>query len=182
MTNLQIFESGLHCDGELESVIKLCEAHGNYCVIGGLALNAYCEPVFTADADIVLAVDIDKLKLFRESLKELGFKTKLHRYWLSARQKDSNLQIQITRDKQYSDFPEKAVKKDIFGIPAMVASIEDLTKGKLLAFNSAERSEAKKTKDKLDLIRLGVAYFEQVYNMLPDDILIAVKKDLKRKQ
>lgn len=181
MTNLEIFESGLHCNGELKNVIDLCEDFGNYCFIGGLALNAYCEPVFTADADIVLTVDEKTLKLVREKLKQLGFKTKLHKYWLSARKKDSNLQIQITRDHEYSDFPRKAVRKYIFGIPAMVADVIDLTKGKLMAFQSKDRSEAKKTKDRLDLIRLGVAYYDQLKNMLPEDILIAVNKDLKIK-
>jgi len=180
MTNLQIFELGLHCNGELKSVIELCEQSGDYCIISDLAVNAYCEPVFTADADIVLSVDNDKLKHFREGLKKLGFKTKLHKYWLSAKKKESSLHIQITRDKQYKNFPSNAEKKELFGIPAMIASIEDLTKGKLLAYLSTKRSEAKKTKDKLDLIRLGVAYFDKVHSILPDDILIAVKKDMQR--
>lgn len=178
MTNLQIFESGMNCDGELGEVLHLCEECGDYCLIGGLALNAYCEPVFTADADIVLSVDDVKLAEFREGLKKLGFKTKLHKHWLSARKRDSGLQIQVTRDESYNDFPVRACEKDVFGIPAMVASIEDLTTGKLLAYQSPERSEAKKAKDRLDLIRLGVGYFDKVSALLPDDVRKAVEKDL----
>jgi hypothetical protein len=61
----------------------------------------------------------------------------------------------------------------------MVASVEDLTKGKLLAYQSPERSEAKKAKDRLDLIRLGVGYFDKVSALLPDDVRKAVEKDLR---
>ena len=178
MTNLQIFESGLCSDGELGDVIKLLESVGNYCFIGGLALNAYCDPVFTADADIVLAVNNEQLSEFREQLKSLGFKTKLHKYWLSAHKKSSHLQIQITRDERYMDFPLNAENRDIFGLPAKVASVKDLTKGKLMAYNSPERSEVKKAKDRLDLIRLGIA-FSEIRNMLPDEILVLVKKDMQ---
>ena len=177
MTNLQIFESGLRSDGELAAVINLLESIGNYCFIGGLALNAYCEPVFTADADIVLAVDNKQLSEFREQLKSLGFKTKLHKYWLSAYKKASHLQIQITKDERYRNFPLNAKSRDIFGLPAKVASVKDLTKGKLMAYNSPERSEVKRAKDRLDLIRLGVA-FSEIHNMLPEDILKLVKKDI----
>ena len=178
MTDLNIFESGLNCTDELAQVLALCERTGQYCLIGGLALNVYCEPVFTADADIVLSVDADKLLYFREELKQIGFKTKLHRYWLSANKKSSSLQIQITRDARYGEFPQNAVRKDIFGISAMVASIEDLTKGKLMAYASADRSETKKAKDRLDLIRIGVKYYEKVCEMLPEEVLAAVRKDL----
>jgi hypothetical protein len=178
MTNLQIFESGLNSNGELEQVIRLCENCGDYCLIGGLAVNAYCEPVFTADADIVLAVEDERLNVFREGLKKLGFKTNLHKYWLLARRKDSGLRIQVTRDEIYNDFPVRARKMEVFGISAMVASVEDLVKGKLMAYLSKEWSEAKKAKDRLDLIRLGVGYFDRVGDLLPEDVRQAVEKDL----
>jgi len=36
-------------------VVALCESPGDYCLTGGLATNAYAEPVYTMDTDFVLA-------------------------------------------------------------------------------------------------------------------------------
>ncbi len=35
-------------------LIAACEAFGPYCLIGGLAVNCFVEPVYTMDADIVV--------------------------------------------------------------------------------------------------------------------------------
>jgi hypothetical protein len=32
----------------------MCEGSGPYCLIGGLAVNCYVEPVYTLDADFVV--------------------------------------------------------------------------------------------------------------------------------
>ena len=34
-------------------VVAACEASGYWCLIGGLAVNTYVEPVYTLDADLV---------------------------------------------------------------------------------------------------------------------------------
>jgi hypothetical protein len=34
-------------------LIAACESFGPYCLIGGLAVNCYVEPVYTLDADLV---------------------------------------------------------------------------------------------------------------------------------
>ena len=45
-----------------EIIDALNDNHIEYCVIGGLAVNAYVEPVVSLDLDIVVIVDgIDKL-------------------------------------------------------------------------------------------------------------------------
>ncbi|HPA47696.1 MAG TPA: hypothetical protein PK395_18180, partial [bacterium] len=40
-----------------ELLVILSETDARYCVIGGLAVNAYVEPVVSLDVDIVIAVD-----------------------------------------------------------------------------------------------------------------------------
>ena len=40
---------------DLAFVLALCRKHGDYCVSGDLAVNTYVRPVFTMDADIVIA-------------------------------------------------------------------------------------------------------------------------------
>ncbi|MDZ7726739.1 MAG: hypothetical protein U5Q44_00300 [Dehalococcoidia bacterium] len=52
----------------LESVIGLFEEHGiRYCVIGGVGVNAYVEPVITQDLDVVVAAsDIESARTLLE--------------------------------------------------------------------------------------------------------------------
>jgi hypothetical protein len=40
---------------DFAEVIAICETSGPYCLIGGLALNSYIDPVYTLDADLVIA-------------------------------------------------------------------------------------------------------------------------------
>jgi hypothetical protein len=35
-------------------LIVACESFGPYCLIGGLAVNCYVEPMYTLDADLVV--------------------------------------------------------------------------------------------------------------------------------
>ena len=35
-------------------LIAVCESIGSYCLIGGLAVNCYVEPVYTLDAGLVI--------------------------------------------------------------------------------------------------------------------------------
>ena len=39
---------------DFSRLIAACESFGPYCLIGGLAVNCYVEPVYTLDADIVV--------------------------------------------------------------------------------------------------------------------------------
>jgi hypothetical protein len=39
---------------DFAQLISACESFGPYCLIGGLAVNCYVEPVYTLDADLVV--------------------------------------------------------------------------------------------------------------------------------
>jgi hypothetical protein len=58
--------------GEFAEVIAVLEqTEAEYAVIGGFAMNAYVEPVFTADADIVIALsEVDR---FTKALLRRGY-------------------------------------------------------------------------------------------------------------
>ena len=44
-------------------LIASCESFGPYCLIGGLAVNCYVEPVYTLDADlVVIAASLPELR------------------------------------------------------------------------------------------------------------------------
>jgi hypothetical protein len=125
-------------------LIEACESFGPYCLIGGLAVNCYVEPVYTLDADLVMiAANLPK---FAACLRDLA--------------PESKLRIQFTTDERYQPFPSRAAVAVVLGVTARVASLTDVTQGKLWAYTDPQRRLSKRKKDELDLIRLAEAYPE----------------------
>ncbi len=121
-------------------LIKACESFGPYCLIGGLAVNCYVEPVYTLDADIVL--------------------TQRHAHAMKDWVPRSDLRIQFTTDERYQDFLDRAVESEVLGIRVWIANLQDVTQGKLWAYSDPQRRLSKRKKDELDLIRLAEAHPE----------------------
>src|SRR5262245_12894787 len=122
-------------------LIEVCESLGPYCLIGGLAVNCYVKPVYTLDAEVVVARDV-------------------YRYLLEALAPASRLRIQCTTDERYKDFLARAIKANVLGVRAKVACLEDVVQGKLWAFVDPRRPLSKRKKDELDLIRVAEAFPE----------------------
>ena len=139
-------------------VIVACQAFGPYCLIGGLAVNCYVEPVFTLDADLVVIAS--KLASLSDHLREQGFDIEEHPHSVNARLPESELRIQFTTDERYQFFPSRSVEAEVLGVLARVACLEDVTRGKLWAWSDRTRRFSKRKKDELDLIRLAEAYPE----------------------
>lgn len=117
-------------------VIGLCESLGDYCLIGGLAVNCYVEPVYTLDADIVVT------------------------RWPNVQPPGSKLRVQFTTGERYQAFLARAVEAEVLGVRVKVACLEDVARGKLWAYSDPSRRLSKRKKDELDLIRLAEAYPE----------------------
>lgn len=141
-------------------IIRACETFGPYCVIGGLAVNCYVEPVYTLDADIVVIAS--GLPRLSEYLQKQGFKTEDHPHSVNALAPGSKLRIQFTTDERYQPFLARSVEADILGVRVRVACMEDITRGKLWAYTDPRRRLSKRKKDELDLIRLAEAYPELI--------------------
>jgi hypothetical protein len=139
-------------------LIEACESIGPYCVIGGLAVNCYVEPVYTLDADLVVIAG--SLPQLRARLEEQGFQTEEHPHSVNAVPPGSELRIQFTTDERYQAFLARAVEAEVLGRRVRVASLEDVTQGKLWAYGDHRRRLSKRKKDELDLIRLAEAYPE----------------------
>jgi hypothetical protein len=148
-------------------LINCCESCGPYCLIGGLAVNCYVEPVYTLDADIVVVAAA--LPILLAKLEEQGFKTERHGYTVNAAAAGSQLRIQFTTDERYQDFPLRAIRAEVLGVTAGVASLEDVTRGKLWAYADPRRRLSKRKKDELDLIRLAERY-PRLTSMYPSDL------------
>ena len=139
-------------------LIAACELFGPYCLIGGLAVNCYVEPVYTLDADlVVIAASLPELTAHLEAQ---GFKTEVHKHSVNALAPGSELRIQFTTDERYQAFPARSVAANVLGTQVKVACREDVTQGKLWAYGDPGRRLSKRKKDELDLIRLAEAYPE----------------------
>ncbi len=138
-------------------LIRACESFGPYCLIGGLAVNCYVEPVYTLDADMVVVSS--RLDNLNAHLEEQG----------------SDLRIQFTTDPRYQAFLPRSVNAEVLGMPVKIASLEDVNQGKLWAYSDPKRRLTKRKKDELDLIRLAEAY-PHLKNLLPRELLDQIEK------
>ena len=149
MTAVEVFElttSGGASD--FVRVIELCSRLGPYCLIGGLAVNCFVDPVYTLDANLVLVSDAGP-------------------HSLNAQAKPSELRIQFTLDERYQAFVNRSTQREVLGTPVQVAQLEDIVQGKLWAWSDPARRLAKRKKDELDLIRLAEAYPELISTYPP---------------
>jgi len=135
--------------GDFARVIAACESFGSDCLIGGLAVNCYVEPVYTLDADFVV---------FSEVLSQISTTA------------SSDLRTQFTRDERSQPFPPRSQQREILGVQTKVARLEDVVQGKLWAYADSHRRLSKRKKDELDLIRLAEAY-PQIRALYPEELL-----------
>jgi hypothetical protein len=122
-----------------------------HCVIGGLAVNAYAEPVVSLDLDIV--VSADRISDLRGSLPK-GFKIKAFPNSLNISFEGSDLRIQVQTDPRYQGFLARARKKVVLGYAMPVARVEDVFQGKIWAALDSTRRPSKRQKDLADILRL----------------------------
>jgi len=121
-----------------------------FCLIGGLAVNQYVEPVVTLDADFAITAADGVCK----ALEEAGFLVEAFPDSMNATQPGSRLRIQITINNRYGSFPSRAIDGVIFGVPVPVASLPDVVQGKLWAATDSSRRSSKRAKDEADLARI----------------------------
>jgi hypothetical protein len=148
-------------------LVAACESFGPYCLIGGLAVNCYVEPVYTLDADLVVIAS--GLADLAANLVKQGFQTEEHAHSLKVLAPGSELRIQFTTDERYQAFLTRSTEAEVLGTRVRVACLEDVTRGKLWAYGDPRRRLSKRKKDELDLIRLAEAYPE-LRSLYPDEL------------
>lgn len=145
---------------------QLDELGIDYCVIGGLAVNAYAEPVASLDLDLVLAVE-DTEKLLNH-IKNV-FTIEKFKHSINLKHPDSDLRIQLQTDLRYQVFISGATEKNVLGYKMKVASLENVLSGKLWAYSDEEKRKSKRQKDLADIMRL-VETHPHLYKILPEKI------------
>lgn len=129
----------------------LNKAKIRFCVIGGLAVNAYAEPVVSLDLDIVVsAAEVPKLA----GLLPRQARTKNFAHSLNIEFPGSDVRVQVQTDERYQPFLRRARRKSVLGYPMPVAHVEDVLQGKIWAASDGSRRASKRQKDLADILRL----------------------------
>ena len=73
MTAAEVFESVTGSgSSDFALLVSILNEHGRWCLIGGLAVNCYVEPVYTVDVDlVVVATNLEEIE---RELEAIGFK------------------------------------------------------------------------------------------------------------
>jgi hypothetical protein len=169
MTAAEIYDSvtngGAH---DFAEVVAVLNRNKPWCLIGGLAVNCFVEPVYTVDVDLV-AVAANLEQIGRE-LEAAEFRVKLFEHSMNAQRPASKLNVQFTTDARYQDFLGGATEREILGVAVPVASLENIIRGKVWAWQDKQRRLSKRKKDELDLIRIAEAYPE-LRGLIPAEIV-----------
>jgi hypothetical protein len=151
----------------------LSKTGSRYCLIGGLAVNAYVEPVVSLDLDIVAAVE--DLGAICKAAKERGLKIEQFEHSVNITSVSSDLRIQLQTDPRYQRFVSNADGRNVLGYAIRVARVEDVLQGKVWAYMDKTRRKSKRQKDLADIFRI-VEKFPQLEATLPPSIQEELKK------
>lgn len=136
-----------------------------YCLIGGLAVNAYVEPVVSLDVDIVVA--IKNLEVVFEAAAERGMRVEKFEHSINLSSPHSDLRIQMQTDPRYQPFIGRAEERAVLGYEMNVAGLPDLLQGKVWAYQDRTRRKSKRQKDLADILRLIEAFPDLVEALPP---------------
>jgi hypothetical protein len=143
----------------------------DYCVIGGLAVNAYAEPVVSLDLDIVVAADNIETVI---KAVEAYFKIQRFAHSVNLSTDKSDLRIQLQTDPRYQEFISRAASHTVLGYEMNIACVEDVLQGKIWAYSDDQRRKSKRQKDLADIVRLI-----EVYPSLAEKLPESVKKRIE---
>jgi hypothetical protein len=152
----------------LERITAFLTENGvRYCVVGGLAVNAYVEPVVSLDLDLAVAAeDLPRL----EPLLRRSFDVTRFPHSLNVSSADSELRVQFQTDPRYADFVARGKPRDVLGKELPVAALEDVLQGKLWAVQDVQRRPSKRQKDMADIARILEAY-PKLRDQVPPEVL-----------
>jgi hypothetical protein len=168
MTASEVFESVTGSgSSDFATLVSILNRRSGWCLIGGLAVNCYVEPVYTLDADVVVIAS--ELPVIKDELIKAGFSVEEFPHSLNARMSKSDLRIQFSLDPRYQDFVNDTTIRDVLDQQVPVASLSNVVRGKIWAWSDERRRVSKRKKDELDLIRILEAYPE-LRDTMPQEI------------
>jgi hypothetical protein len=158
-------------NGEVDVLEMLLDMLGNtvtdYCVVGGLAVNAYAEPVVSLDLDLVVV--LDRIPGLTEAASTDGMKVEEFEHRVNLSISGSDLRVQLQKDPRYQGFISRATVHTVLGYEMSVACIEDVLAGKVWTYSDETRWGSRRRKDLADIMRLAETHPE-LCDLLPDEI------------
>jgi hypothetical protein len=151
----------------------LAKTGSRYCLIGGLAVNAYVEPVVSLDLDIVAAAE--GIGAICKAAKERGLKVEQFEHSVNITSNSSDLRIQLQVDPRYQRFVAAATDRNVLGYRMKVARIEDVLQGKVWAYMDTSRRKSKRQKDLADIFRII-----EMYPRLEETLPKSLRQELDR--
>ncbi|HKZ79283.1 MAG TPA: hypothetical protein VJ124_13360 [Pyrinomonadaceae bacterium] len=168
MTASEIFESVTGSgSSDFGALVSILNRHGPWCLIGGLAVNCFVEPVYTLDADIV--VISPQLPAISDELRQVGFSVREFAHSLNVNRPGSDLRIQLSLDPRYQEFLKDTNSREVLGCEVPVATLRNVIRGKIWAWSDPQRRPTKRKKDELDLMRILETYAE-TREWMPEEI------------
>lgn len=150
----------------------LVETEADYCIIGGLAVNAYAEPVVSLDLDVVVVTD--RIRALCAAAEAKGIKVESFEHSVNLSVAGSDLRVQMQTDPRYQAFLPRAAYREVLGYRMRVARLEDVLQGKVWAYSDRSRRKSKRQKDLADILRLVEAH-PALKDQLPPDIAAEVE-------
>ena len=169
MTSTEIFESVTNGGAsDFAAVVQILNRDGQWCLVGGLAVNCFVEPVYTIDADVVVVST--SLPKIQNELSAAGFSVTEHEHSVNAQMKGSELRIQFATDPRYQDFLADTETKTVLDCEVPVAALANVVRGRVWAWSDPKLRLSKRKKDELDLIRIAERYPE-LQPLMPSEIV-----------
>jgi hypothetical protein len=107
MTAAEVYESVTHGGAsDFADVAAILNRNQPWCLIGGLAVNCYVEPVYTIDVDLVVMEK--NLAQIQRELEAAGFVVQRFDHSTNAQRGGSKLNLQFTTDPRYQVSAAKA--------------------------------------------------------------------------
>jgi acetolactate synthase regulatory subunit len=169
MTATEIYESVTNGGAsDFAEVVVVLNHYKPWCLIGGLAVNCFVEPVYTVDVDLVVVTG--NLERIRRELEPAGFRVKKFEHPMNTQRSGSKLNVQFTTDPRYQEFLDCPTEREVLGMQVPVANLKDIVRGKVWAWQDEQRRATKRKKDELDLMRIAEAHAE-LRPLIPAEIV-----------
>ena len=99
-----------------------------------------------------MVASIDNLEAISRAAEQRGWRVERFEHSLNLNNSASDLRIPLQIDPRYQDFIPRATLKEVLGYSMMVASLGDILKVKIWAFQDPARRQSKRLKDLSDII------------------------------
>jgi hypothetical protein len=175
MTGKEFIKRLAHGESDIVRILQemLSDTGSPYCLIGGLAVNAYVALVVSLD--LVIVVRTDAIKSLCAAAQNRGLRTEEVEHSLNITGPGSDLRVQLQTDPRYQAFISAAKDLDVLGYRPKVARVEDVLQGKVWAYMDRARRRSKRQKDLADIARI-VEKYPTLEASLPQDVRDAMNK------